>query len=72
MKKKPDQPSTWGRLLQYCRSHIPVILIAVISAAAGTILTLLGPDQLSELTDLITAGIVTGIDLDAVASIGFS
>ncbi|AIQ47266.1 ABC transporter [Paenibacillus sp. FSL R7-0273] len=71
MKKKPDQPSTWGRLLQYCRSHIPVILIAVISAAAGTILTLLGPDQLSELTDLITAGIVTGIDLDAVASIGF-
>lgn len=71
MKKKSEQPSTWSRLLQYCHSHIPVILIAVISAAAGTILTLLGPDQLSELTDLITAGIATGIDLDAVASIGF-
>lgn len=71
MKKKTDQPGTWSQLLQYCRSHIPVILIAVISAAAGTILTLLGPDQLSELTDLITAGIATSIDLDAVASIGF-
>lgn len=71
MKKKSEQPSTWSRLLQYCRSHIPVIVIAVISAAAGTILTLLGPDQLSELTDLITAGIATGIDLEAVASIGF-
>ncbi|MDF9839352.1 MULTISPECIES: ABC transporter ATP-binding protein [unclassified Paenibacillus] len=70
MKKKSEQPGTWSRLLHYCRSHIPVILIAVISAAAGTILTLLGPDQLSELTDLIIAGIVTGIDLDAVASIG--
>ncbi|WP_342566282.1 ABC transporter ATP-binding protein [Paenibacillus sp. FSL R7-0345] len=71
MKKKTHQPGTWSRLLQYCRSHIPVILIAVISASAGTILTLLGPDQLSELTDLITAGIATSIDLDAVASIGF-
>lgn len=71
MKKNSEQPGTWSRLLQYCRSHIPVILIAVVSAAAGTILTLLGPDQLSELTDLITAGIATGIDLDAVASIGF-
>ncbi|MBY9079779.1 ABC transporter ATP-binding protein [Paenibacillus sp. HN-1] len=65
------QPGTWSKLLRYCRNHIPVVLIAVLSAAAGTVLTLLGPDQLSEMTDLITQGIATGIDLDAVASIGF-
>ncbi|WP_151737009.1 ABC transporter ATP-binding protein [Paenibacillus tengchongensis] len=64
------QPGTFSKLLRYCRSHIPVVLIAVISAALGTVLTLLGPDQLKEMTDLITQGIVTGIDLDAVASIG--
>lgn len=65
------QPGTWSKLLRYCRNHIPVVLIAVLSAAAGTVLTLLGPDQLSEMTDLITQGIATGIDMDAVASIGF-
>ncbi|AIQ63581.1 ABC transporter [Paenibacillus stellifer] len=65
------QPGTWSKLLRYCRNHIPVVLIALLSAAAGTVLTLLGPDQLSEMTDLITQGIATGIDLDAVASIGF-
>lgn len=65
------QPGTWSKLLRYCRNHIPVVLVAVLSAAIGTVLTLLGPDQLSEMTDLITQGIAAGIDMDAVASIGF-
>ncbi|SDE99347.1 ATP-binding cassette, subfamily B [Fontibacillus panacisegetis] len=71
MTANQKQPSTWSKLLRYCRNHIPVVLVAILSAAIGTVLTLLGPDQLSELTDLITQGIATGIDLDAVASIGF-
>ncbi|MHA6529922.1 ABC transporter ATP-binding protein [Paenibacillus sp. BAC0078] len=71
MSANNKQPGTWSKLLRYCRKYIPVVLIAVISAAIGTVLTLLGPDQLSEMTDLITKGIATGIDLDAVASIGF-
>ncbi|WP_410768810.1 ABC transporter ATP-binding protein [Fontibacillus sp. BL9] len=70
MTKSKEQPNTWSKLLRYCRSHIPVVLIAVISAALGTVLTLIGPDKLSEMTDLITKGIVTGIDMDAVTSIG--
>jgi ATP-binding cassette subfamily B protein len=46
------------------------MIFAVIAAAAGTILTLLGPDRLSDLTDLITKGMMTGIDLDEVKRIG--
>ncbi|WP_150271500.1 ABC transporter ATP-binding protein [Paenibacillus tepidiphilus] len=65
-----QQPNNWSKLLRYCRNHIPVVLIALVSAAIGTVLTLLGPDQLSEMTDLITQGLATGIDMDAVASIG--
>ncbi|MNW36249.1 putative ABC transporter ATP-binding protein [compost metagenome] len=71
MTANQKQPGTWSKLLRYCRNHIPVVLVAILSAAIGTVLTLLGPDQLSELTDLITQGIATGIDMDAVASIGF-
>ncbi|SET06245.1 ABC transporter ATP-binding protein [Paenibacillus sp. NFR01] len=70
-EKKNKQPGTWSKLLRYCRNHIPVVLIAVLSAAAGTVLTLLGPDQLSKMTDEITKGLANGIDLDAIASIGF-
>lgn len=70
MNKSKEQPNTWSKLLRYGRKYIPVVLIAIISAAIGTVLTLLGPDKLSEITDLITEGIVTGIDMEAVTSIG--
>ncbi|GIO44680.1 ABC transporter ATP-binding protein [Paenibacillus apis] len=69
-KEKSNQSNTWGKLLRYCKSHIPVIVIAILSAAIGTVLTLLGPDKLSEMTDLITAGLVNGIDMKEVTSIG--
>ncbi|CQR55062.1 ABC transporter ATP-binding protein [Paenibacillus riograndensis] len=70
MTANNKQPGTWSKLIRYCRNHIPVVLAAVLSAAAGTVLTLLGPDQLSEMTDLITQGIAAGIDMEAIASIG--
>ena len=57
------------KLLSYCKSHLPVIIIAVVLAAVGAILSIVGPDKLAEITDLITAGLVTGIDVQAVVSI---
>ena len=42
------------------------------STVIGTILTIIGPDKLSEMTDIITAGIMTSIDLDKIASIGLT
>jgi ATP-binding cassette subfamily B protein len=44
-------------------------MIAVACAAIGSILTLVGPGQLSKITDLITEGFMTGIHLDAVLKI---
>ena len=63
---------TWKKLLGYCRSYWSVMVIAVAAAAAGTILTLLGPDKISRLTKVITDGLLTGIDMDAIAKIGFT
>ena len=37
---------------------------------AGTVFTLVGPDKLSDMTAVITDGLLTGIDLNAVARIG--
>ncbi|MTL73686.1 ATP-binding cassette domain-containing protein, partial [Turicibacter sanguinis] len=54
------------KLLLFCQPHYLLIAFALIFSIVGTILTLIGPDKLSEVTDLITAGLMTGIDLDAV------
>ena len=53
---------TWGKLLKYCNKYIAVIIIAVICAMCGSILTLSGPDRLSEITDTITDGIAPDTD----------
>lgn len=63
---------SWSKLFSYSRAYLPAVLTALIFAAAGTVLTLLGPDRLSELTKEISSGLVTGIDMDAVAKIGFT
>ena len=55
--KPKNLVGTWKKLLGYCRRYLAVFMIAILCAAAGTVLTLIGPDKLSEMTDTITAGI---------------
>lgn len=52
-----DLVGTWKKLLDYCRRYIAAIVIALICSAVGTVLTLIGPDKLSDMTECITAGI---------------
>ena len=66
-----DFKGTWKKLLGYCRRYSLPIWIAVLSAAAGTIFTIMGPDQLSKLTKLITEGLKNEIDMEGVSRIGF-
>lgn len=71
-EKASDFKGTWSKLISYCKSYLPVVIIALICAAGGTVLTLLGPDKLSEMTKEIGKGLVTGVDMDAVSKIGFT
>lgn len=64
--------AAWGKLLVYCKKYWPLMILAIIASSLGTVFTLIGPDKLSEMTDLITEGIMTGIDMDAIAKIGFT
>ena len=54
MSKKKKSEKNLGKLITYCKKYIPVIVIALISAIIGTVLSLIGPDKLSEMTDIIT------------------
>ena len=68
-EKASDFKGTWSKLILYCKSYLPVVIIALICAAGGTVLTLLGPDKLSEMTKEIGKGLVTGVDMDAVSKL---
>ena len=70
MSKKKKSEKNLGKLITYCKKYIPVIVIALISAIIGTVLSLIGPDKLSEMTDIITEGIMNNIDLEKIKSIG--
>ena len=62
-EKSKDFKGTWMKIIRYCKRYL---------AVAGTILTILGPDKLSDLTKVITEGIATGIDMERVKSIGLT
>lgn len=67
--KTKDFKKTIRQLISYCKVYLPAIIIALILAMAGAVFNIIGPDLLSEITDLITEGMMTSIDLDAVVNV---
>jgi len=69
---KPKSFKTaWKKMLSYMRPYIPALIIASILVIIGTVFIVIGPDKLSEMTDLVATGMMAGsIDLVAVAEIG--
>lgn len=56
-EKPKDLVGTWKKLLGYCRKYIVPLVLAIVLSIAGTVLTLIGPDKLSDMTDTVTSGI---------------
>lgn len=71
-EKSKDFKKTWGKLLRYSKGHLAVISIALLCAVAGAVLTLLGPGMLSDMTNLVMDGLMTGINLDSIAAIALT
>lgn len=57
------------RLFRFIRPYFPAMLIALVFAIGGTVLTLIGPNQLQKLTDFMTSGLLTGIDVDGALGV---
>lgn len=65
-----DPIKTIKRLMLYFKKFLLQIVVAVIAAASGTTLALIGPNLLSDMTDYITSGIASTINTEAVKNIG--
>jgi ATP-binding cassette subfamily B protein len=68
-EKAKDFKKTLRKLLAYCKPYLPMIIIAIILTVTATVFTLIGPNQLSKITNLIKDGIPDTIDTDAILSI---
>ena len=55
--------------LKYISNQTGIIVFALVLAAAGAVLTIIGPNQISRLTDYIYDGLTTSIDMDGVLSV---
>lgn len=59
-------------LLKNCKPYKTPIIIVMILSALASALGVYGPGRLKEITDTITDGIMTGIDLDKVTKIAIT
>ncbi|SFH52741.1 ABC transporter ATP-binding protein [Pisciglobus halotolerans] len=62
---------TYKNLLAYIRVYLPAVIFALVLAMGAAIISLVGPRKLSEITDLITAGLKGEMDIAAIEKIAF-
>ncbi len=67
--KAKDFKKSMLTLINYCRPYFIPIIISLVLAIFSSILSIIGPDYLKEITNTITNGIMTGIDLDKIKNI---
>lgn len=63
--------NTLVKIFKYMGS-LPLVAVALLLAVLGAILTIIGPDKIGEITDLISDGLVGSIDMQAIAKVGIS
>lgn len=68
-EKARDSGAALANLLGYCRSYLPAIMTALILGAVSAVLSVVGPGKISDITNLITEGLVGNIDLPAIVRI---
>ncbi len=78
VEKPKEFKTTMVKLAKYCRKYLPVIIIALIFSAVGSVLRILGPGKLSDMTDEIMnefmpneSGIIPGMDMSIVLGIAW-
>ena len=67
---KGEMASVMKKIIEYMKGSVGIVAVALVLAALGAVLTIIGPDKVGEITDLIADGLMTGIDLKAVARVG--
>ena len=71
-EKAKDFKKAVKDLYNYIKKYMPAIITAIIFSATGTVLNVIGPEKMKEITTLITEGVMTEIDKEAVFKIALT
>ena len=67
--KPNDFKKSMQELIKYCRPYFAAISISLLISIISSILTIVGPDKLKDITNIISSGILTGINLNEVKNV---
>lgn len=69
--KIKDFRKSMGQLVSHSREFIPYVVTAIVLAVAGTIFSLIGPNKLQDITEIIEEGLMSpaGVDTDKITEI---
>ncbi|MCI6487369.1 MAG: ABC transporter ATP-binding protein/permease, partial [Clostridiales bacterium] len=65
--EKVDMGVQLSRLTGHSKDMVLPFIVAILFACAGVVLTIIGPNQLSKITQYIIDGIAAGINMEAIA-----
>ena len=71
-KKHKKLSSALAKVFEYMESYQIIVIVALVMAALGAVLTLVGPNKIGEMTDLMKNGLFGDIDLSGIARIGIT
>ena len=72
MHKTKQKTSLWSQLSPYLKGFHLFLGIAILFSIVSSVITVIGPDKLKEITDTITKGMGGGIDIDKITSIALT
>lgn len=61
--------NTLSKIFKYM-GNLPLVIVALILAALSAVMTIITPDKVGEITNIISDGLISGIDLPAIAEVG--
>ena len=68
-EKPKDFKVAMKKLIHYLNKLLPLIIIALLLSSLSSVLSIVGPNKLSDLTDEITNGLTAGMNFDTIKSI---
>lgn len=67
-KKKEIRPLK--ELSVYCRRYLPAILVSLLLGGAGAVFSVVGPDRIADMVNVIEQGLTGSMDLGRIGQIG--
>ena len=67
--KPKDLKTAVKKLVHYLNKLLPLVIVALVLSCFSSVLSIIGPNRLSDLTNEITNGLITGMNFDTINSI---